>query len=374
MRRELLFLSTLLPLAGCAPDDEEDTDDGDEDDDGDVEVDVELAWSADVDGPTSNGLVSALDFVFVVTDDGEVTGMYADSGDAWWTNTIELVGDLTWMLGGQGQDGTLLALPDQNGVSLFQVYGREETRGWVTLDGEGTWDSILMEQNVGDVNYLYEGNSWGYANKCEWTGGCTTHQVDDVATTAPAGVGQDLLMVTTRRLHRVTASSSDDATFPPTKWSTDLGFAPVHGPVVHDDYAVLSSPQGDLLVVDVGTGKKVWSFDLGSAMEGSVTVDGGEGLVLAAGDDGVVHALSLEDGDEQWTFEATAGIVGGVDTRSEEVAVASVDGMVVVLDIEDGQPIWSYDTGARLLARPVMDGSVVVVLDDQGQVFGIEGS
>jgi len=376
----LIYLGLGLSLTACSTGDESSAGDESDDDGDDDDASAELGglvWEVDLDQPTSVGLIPAWEFLFVVSDEGDVSGLFADSGDAWWTNTIAPSGPLSWVTYGDGnvEASASLALTDGDGLSLFQVYGEEEFRGYVPLDSQGEWSHTALEQGASDaLNFAIVGADWGgYTLSCvTGASACATFQIEDVVTVAPAAVGRDLLLVTTAELHRV-LEASDVEYFSDTAWSVSLPFEPAHGPLVHDDYVVLSSADGELLVLDSASGDEVWSYDMGTKMDGPVSIEPSEGLVLAAGNDGVVYALTIRGGAERWTYAARDAVFGGVLVEGDQVAVASADGTVVVLDLDSGEPLWTYDTETELIARPLQFGDTVVVLGDQGQVFALEG-
>jgi outer membrane protein assembly factor BamB len=200
-----------------------------------------------------------------------------------------------------------------------------------------------------------------------WFGGKTTSKVDQpaelVAISSPIGVSK--------------------------LWSVDLGDGEERRwlrqhPTFANGRVFATDDDGNLLALDAGTGKEVWSGNAvslerkGSAMKfwkreaieagltGSPGV--GEGLVVVGGRNGEVVAFA-ENGEKKWETKVTSEVLSAPLIQNGRVIVRSNDGRVFGLDTA-GQRKWVYDRGLPTLsvrgnASPVgADGVVYVGYDD----------
>jgi outer membrane protein assembly factor BamB len=83
-----------------------------------------------------------------------------------------------------------------------------------------------------------------------------------------------------------------------------------------------------------------WRFEAGGGVRSNIAVGGN--LVLAPSDDGTLHALSIDDGVEQWRFTGARPMLGPFVTDGR-VYVADGDGIIRALALNDGNPIWAAD-------------------------------
>ena len=83
-----------------------------------------------------------------------------------------------------------------------------------------------------------------------------------------------------------------------------------------------------------------WQFQAGGAVRNNISVAGD--LVLAPSDDGILHALSIDDGTERWTFTAARPMLGPYAT-DDRVYVADGDGTIHALATIDGSLVWEAD-------------------------------
>jgi outer membrane protein assembly factor BamB len=195
--------------------------------------------------------------------------------------------------------------------------------------------------------------------------------MEDAFTTASGIDGGELVTGIGQDIVQTEATPDPEVTFSDVDWATRINFDPAHGPLVHDDYIVLTSEDGEVLALDRNDGSEVWSFEADTRMEGAATVDEDEGLVFVAGNDGVVYALTLRGGAERWTYTARDAVFGGVTVNGDTVYVASADGTLAALDIDDGGQRWSIDLDDELRVAPVVIAGLVIVADENGDVYAI---
>ena len=112
-------------------------------------------------------------------------------------------------------------------------------------------------------------------------------------------------------------------------WSDEMTVARGPAPVIAGGRVMVHGEHG-VVALDVATGQRRWSSPLGRTTpvsQGTTTMAvalGSAVLVVCAG--GQVHALSLEDGHEEWAGEAAPGAM------SVDSPVIAGGGLYVVAD------------------------------------------
>jgi len=112
----------------------------------------------------------------------------------------------------------------------------------------------------------------------------------------------------------------------------------------------------------------VWSADVGSAVE--TTPVAGDGAVYAGTEGGAVFRHAIDDGSEEWVFEADAPIQGLALADDAVLAVVgttelSADQTLYAVDAASGERLWTFGPGnwwLELLAT--RDGTVYVATAD----------
>jgi outer membrane protein assembly factor BamB len=108
-------------------------------------------------------------------------------------------------------------------------------------------------------------------------------------------------------------------------------------------------------------GQQVWS----TSVEGGLPfvlmpAVRGDSVVVVAGGDGTVRALSVSDGREQWRGSAGARLTAGVGSDGRYAAVVTRDNELVVFD--NGALKWRTRLGSLVATAPLVAGERVFVM------------
>ena len=144
-----------------------------------------------------------------------------------------------------------------------------------------------------------------------------------------------------------------------------------------DDLLLASTARGKLSALSAEDLSRVWTFPTGEedpkidleAIYGTPVVV--RDTVYLAGYSGAVYALHLEDGSIQWRFEADGPIIAGLAASETAVYVASDDGRLHVLDSQTGQQVDTFDAGDSIWATPLLADGLLYVCEALGQHQGL---
>jgi outer membrane protein assembly factor BamB len=146
-------------------------------------------------------------------------------------------------------------------------------------------------------------------------------------------------------------------------------------PVMNDGLIIAAGTDGVVLAVDQRKGKKQWRTDLELPISGGVGAD--EGMALLGTSGGVVVALDSSNGNELWRATVTGEVLAPPQTDGVVVAVQTFDGKIFGLNASDGSQLWRYDSTLPVLtlrgtASPVFYGGVIYAGLANGKVVALD--
>jgi len=153
------------------------------------------------------------------------------------------------------------------------------------------------------------------------------------------------------------------------RWTLDLG-GPLRGLAADDSLIYVATAAGSVLACKGTTGAVVWRRELGVLPAPGLALAGGV-LVLGAADRSV-RGLDLADGALRWQFTAQ-GVIGSPPVASGgAVYAAGSEGYLYALDPESGRLQWKYQLdGPALQPLALGEGVVGAVTEERTlYVFG----
>ena len=117
-------------------------------------------------------------------------------------------------------------------------------------------------------------------------------------------------------------------------------------------WLIAATDKGPLLVARATDGEVLWQRDLGAPLHSAPAL-AGDRLYVSL-NDGRIIALSLQTGDELWTY--TLDKPGeGILALAERLYVGSLDDWFYCLDTKDGKRKWRWRNDADVVGMPVID-------------------
>jgi eukaryotic-like serine/threonine-protein kinase len=112
-----------------------------------------------------------------------------------------------------------------------------------------------------------------------------------------------------------------------------------------------------------------WQFHADGSIRHAIAISGD--VALAPSDDGVLHALGVEDGAERWSFTATAPMRAPF-TAGDKVYVADGAGVIHAVMLSSGDAVWTSATPLNGPSELTVVGSKLYVGTSDGNVVGID--
>lgn len=281
------------------------------------------------------------------------------------------------------------------GATVSAVDASSGTRVWnvdLTPEGENTIDGFGGGlAHSGDR--VYVSNGFGELNALSASSGevIWTTSLGAPSRAAPAVVGGRVFAVT--RDNRIIAVDADSGE---TLWSEQAldqvaGILGGAAPVASEQLVVAPFSSGELNAYAAGSGRLGWADDLtgsrgstGLAVLNDVTGDPviSDGVVYAASQSGRFVAVDVRSGERLWTRN-----LGGVQPpfiAGDTIFFVSGSGMLVAMQKDSGAVIWTTELGAYrdpdrredaiTWAGPILAGGRLLLTSDLGQLISVNPS
>ncbi|RYY50457.1 MAG: metallophosphoesterase [Chitinophagaceae bacterium] len=122
----------------------------------------------------------------------------------------------------------------------------------------------------------------------------------------------------------------------------------INSPCVAVDQVINGTQDGDIISLDLNTGKTKWTYRTKGAIFSSPASDNKN--VLAGSTDGYLYCLNLTDGKLRWRYNMNGAVMGSPLLNGDTVFVGGSAGSYEAISISKGQSIWKFDS----LKGPVM--------------------
>jgi outer membrane protein assembly factor BamB len=149
------------------------------------------------------------------------------------------------------------------------------------------------------------------------------------------------------------------------------------GVSVADNRVYAAGHRGDLVALDLGTGRVVWRVHTRAPLSGGTAT--GNGLVIVGASDGQLFAFDAANGQSRWKSRVNGEVVAPAAISEHLIALRTVDGKLHALNAADGHELWSQEQAVPRLslrgtARPVIVGDVVLSGFDNGKVLAVNAN
>lgn len=172
------------------------------------------------------------------------------------------------------------------------------------------------------------------------------------------------------------------------RWTKEIGS--VSPPAFAEGIIFVNTLEGDVLALDAGNGRTVWSTSTDESFEDrKARLTEGEldrlysgvflisspalasGLVYVANYEGDVLALDQQTGDVDWQYNVKEPVHASLAIERGRVFVATSSGVVVALEAATGDVVWKQAISSQSLGTPVAAGRSVFVAVPKTEVVAL---
>lgn len=154
------------------------------------------------------------------------------------------------------------------------------------------------------------------------------------------------------------------------KREIEIGAYVANTSAVRDGICYVAHNGGEVVAIEIASGKTVWKTKTGIEYIASPAVD--ETTLYVAGPDKRLVAYDRVDGSEKWAFLATRALASSPLVSAEVVWQGGMDGRLYAVNRADGKEVWNYELGAQIKASPAASRGTLVVCGEDGVVYGFK--
>ncbi len=149
------------------------------------------------------------------------------------------------------------------------------------------------------------------------------------------------------------------------------------GIAVDDGRVYAAGHKGELVALDVKSGKTLWRTRVKAPFAGGTAVAGG--LLAVGTSDGRLFAFDAADGKVRWETRVNGEVLAPPAISAHVIALRTVDGKLHGLSPQDGHELWSQEQqvprlSLRGTSRPVIVGESVLCGFDNGKVLAVNAA
>jgi outer membrane protein assembly factor BamB len=157
---------------------------------------------------------------------------------------------------------------------------------------------------------------------------------------------------------------------PALRWTYQAGEAIDASPAIADGSVYVATSSGDLIAIDLASGKLRWKYTTGGIIgESSPAVGGGQVVFGDLG--GTVHAVSATDGSKRWTFKTGGEVKSSPTLAGDLVLIGSYDTHLYALDSRTGKVRWKLQTDGPVHATAAVHGDIVYITGCDEKLRGL---
>ncbi|MBF0159614.1 MAG: PQQ-binding-like beta-propeller repeat protein [Magnetococcales bacterium] len=262
--------------------------------------------------------------------------------------------------------GQVVAVRRQDGEVLWRADVGSSVAGGVAVEGQSVYTATVK----GEVVALHRGRGDEL-----WRA-----QLPTAAASAP--VVADGRVILTTIDNRAYAFDTVDGH---TVWShtgapADLAIMGAATPVVASGAVLIGYSSGEVAVIGVDKGKRIWNsnltvvggrseLDLLQDVDASLVI-APNGAIIAANHQGRLVALDPRDG--QFLWERTMSVLRRPLAIGSRLFVADVEGKLLCLQLDNGKVLWSTPVSDGLTTAPVWLLDRIVVADNRNRLLAVD--
>lgn len=315
--------------------------------DGSAAAEPRLEWTYETGGDHWSSPVVADGTVYIGSYDHHLYAIDAATGDLQWRyrtgdriDGSPAVSDGIVYVG--SHDRNIYALDAETGAERW-IYG---TRGIVRSSPMVHGDTVYVGAHCNyEVCVSYYDVRWprtGFLYALDKATGNLRWRLEtssEGVTTTPATDGERLYVTASTAVRALDPETGD----PRWEYTLPRNRDFLASPVLADGtvYAA-GNTNGDIVALDAATGQEQWTFPADAVITATPTVHDGRVYAGALNGGATLHALSADDGTEQWTFEPAAQGIGSSPAIANGVIYVGAHNLDERIENEAG--LYAIDT------------------------------
>lgn len=154
--------------------------------------------------------------------------------------------------------------------------------------------------------------------------------------------------------------------------SVDIGVQTGNAPAISGDRAYFGTLGAGVLGIDWNKKEPeiAWTYTAGRRkQEYKSSAALSDGLVILGCNDRQLRGITMADGKEAWSFPAKGNIESSPVVVGSRAFVGSSDGRIYAVEVKTGELSWEYETGSEVVASPAVASGRLVIGDVDGYLY-----
>ncbi|MDZ4278412.1 MAG: PQQ-binding-like beta-propeller repeat protein [Dehalococcoidia bacterium] len=145
-------------------------------------------------------------------------------------------------------------------------------------------------------------------------------------------------------------------------------------PTLAGDVLYVTSLDRRLYALDAASGQELWQFKTGAGIGSPAVVSEAGDLVYVGGFDNELRAIDVETREERWSLKTDNWFWTEPLVAEGVVYAGNLEQKVYAVNGESGELVWPspFETEGLVRAAPVLVGGVLIIVDKDGNVYGID--
>ena len=143
-------------------------------------------------------------------------------------------------------------------------------------------------------------------------------------------------------------------------WTWEGGESFESSPVIAGGVVYIGAGNGDVVAIDLATGKTKWKYKTNVEIGESTPAVAG-GMVYIGDLRGAVHGINAADGKGVWTYKTGTEIKSSPVVVGDRVLIASYDQNLYALQAKTGKMLWKFESTGPIHATPAISNGVAYI-------------
>lgn len=289
-------------------------------------------WSLPMGEKCENALLSDINQVYIVTNNGTIRAVSIPKGTAVWN---------------QKANGPVLGKPAIAAGKIYVATWEKWIHSFTTAAGERVWQKrssqgffgglVATQNGVLALPQVGEGQLLSLSTgKLSWS-----LSIGGLCRTAPTTDSERAYFTQTDGSVRAVHIGSGQVL-----WKTNIGGEIWCSPAIKGRKAIVCANYQPATCIDTYNGSILWKSDVQDFVNSSPTVDGTN--VYMGAWDGRIYCINVADGKRQWTTQTSDVIFASPSVSTDNLVVGSLDKSIYNMDNSTGAIKWLHSVGQSI--------------------------
>ena len=156
-------------------------------------------------------------------------------------------------------------------------------------------------------------------------------------------------------------------------WSSLAGKMSESSPAVGEGIIAFGTDGGDIVTLDVSTGKEKWRYDTGASdIKSSPVIT--DGTIIIGSNDGSVYALTTDKGTVKWKYSTSDNVESSPSVKNGVVYFGSKDSNFFAVEAGTGKLKWKFPNSGQVLSAPAIANDVVYFGTRNNFIYGLDAN